>query len=126
MASDSVRQLHMEQKSNGIWGQLYSKDYALKEVFPAFAVGVSRCLYLGLTKDDGDMLLLALDFIEDVLEGREGMKIHGRNERAPAETHLFYAGLAEAIQPYNPLCDTLWQQWLYVAARAYETGEYIY
>lgn len=126
MASPAVRRMHLEQKRDGTWGHLYSKDYALKEIIPTFSVGIERCLYLGLTLDDGDMLLMALDYIEDVLEGREPMRIHGRNERAPAETALFFASLAESIKPYNPLGDTLWQQWLYVVSRAFETGEYSY
>lgn len=34
--------------------------------------------------------------------------------------------LLEAIRPNSPICDETWRQWLFIAGRAYEDGEYSY
>lgn len=124
--SDIVEQLYHEQDMRGGWGQLRSKDYSLKAVFPTSQVAIKRCLYIGLTYDDRDILMLANEYLEGILEGTVPAKNFEKNERANPWQTAEVCELIEAIRPHNPLCDGTIAQWNYIAARAYEDGEYSY
>lgn len=126
LESDIVNQLSYEQDAQGGWGQFRSKDYSVKSVFPTSQVAVRRCLYIGLTYDDRDILMLANDYLEGILTGEIPAKVFEKNERANPWQTAEVCELAEAIRPYNPLCDSTIAQWNYIAGRAYEDGEYSY
>lgn len=126
LKSDIVEQLYHEQDAQGGWGQFRSKDYSVKSVFPTSQVAVRRCLYIGLTYDDRDILMLANDYLEGILTGEIPAKVFEKNERANPWQTAEVCELIEAIRPHNPLCDATFSQWNYIAARAYEDGEYSY
>ena len=64
--SDIVEELYREQKRNGGWGhRLQSKDYTVKDKFPTSLTGINRCLYIGLTIEDREILQLAYYNLED-------------------------------------------------------------
>ena len=126
MQSDIVRELYEEQDRNGNWEPLLSKDYKVKSKFPTNTVAINRCLYIGLTKDDGDMLFMALDNLEDMLRDRYIDPRYSKNERAPVYFEYAVATLAEAIDPHNALADDPYEKWLYIANEAFAAGEYSY
>ena len=75
-ASDLVEELCQEQDYNGGWGPLQSKDYSVKARFPTSMTAISRCLYIGLTIEDRDLLLRAYEYLEDFLKGTSREKLY--------------------------------------------------
>jgi hypothetical protein len=95
LKSDIVEELYQEQDEYGGWGKLQSKDYSVKTKFPTSQVAISRCLYLGLTLEDRDILLCAYEYLEDFLKGISHESLHNKNERdIPWQT----ADISEAIE----------------------------
>ncbi len=126
LCSDVVEQLYNTQDMQGGWGQFRSKDYSVKAVFPTSQVAIRRCLYLGLTYDDRDILMLANEYLGGLLDGSILAKCFEKNERANPWQTAEICECMEAIRPYNPLCDETLAQWNYIAGRAYADGEYSY
>ena len=124
--SDIVEQLYNEQDIKGGWGQFRSKDYSVKTVFPTSQVAIRRCLYIGLTYDYRDILMLANEYLEGILDGTIKAKCSEKNERANPWQTAEVCEQIEAIRPNNPICDSTIAQWNYIAGRAYEDGEYSY
>lgn len=125
LKSDIVEELYREQDEYGGWGKLQSKDYSDKAKFPTSMVAIERCLYIGLTIDDRDILLCANEYLESFLKGTSHEKLYNKNERAiPWQT----ASICETIEAIksNTICDRTFGQWLYIAGRAYEDGGYSY
>lgn len=122
--SDIVAELCEHQRPDGSFGPLMTKDYAAKDKFPTTMVALERCLYIGLTLEDRDILTLALDYLEDILRGESPVKLYNRNERAVPWQFCEIAAMAERIRPNNPHCDRLWSEWFFIASRAFEDGEY--
>lgn len=126
LASDIVEELYRAQAPNGGWGKLNSKDYSAKDKIPTSAAGINRALYVGLTLQDRDILLCAQDYLKDFLNGRPPERYHDSNERAKPWRTAHICELLESIKPYNALCDQTYIEWLHIATRAYEGGEYSY
>lgn len=126
LSSDIVDELYQEQDIYGGWGKLYSKDYSAKDKFPTSMTAINRCLYIGLTIEDLDILFLAYEYLEDFLKGRAHEKFRITNERVIPWNTATICNLIEAIKPYNPLCDRTYGEWQYIARRAFESGEYSY
>lgn len=126
MKSDIVDELYQTQDVCGGWGMFQSKDYSVKAKFPTSQVAIRRCLYIGLTTEDGDILIRANEYLEDFLKGTSREKLHNKNERdIPWETASICETI-ESIRSYNELCDRTYSEWQYIALRTYETGEYSY
>lgn len=126
LKSDIVEELYREQDIYGGWGRLHSKDYSVKAKFPTSLVAINRCLYIGLTIDDRDILLSAYEYLESFLLGTSHERLYNKNERAIPYQKGIICEAIESIKPYNSLCDTTYGQWLYIVSRAYEDGEYSY
>ena len=126
LQSDIVEQLYREQGPEGNWGPLNNKNYSEKAVFPTTFVAIDRCRYIGLSLSDRDILFCALDYLEELLQGRNTKVLYNRNERAIPWQMADIATRAERIKPQNPLCDRLYFEWLYIIKQAFETGEYSY
>jgi len=124
--SDIVNQLYETQLPDGSWGPLRGKDYSCKSIFPTTEVAIDRCLYIGLTLEDKDILFLALDYLEEFFQGTSKTKLYHKNERAIPWQMSEIASYAERIKPRNPLCDKWWNEWNYIASRAFSNGEYSY
>ena len=82
LSSDIVEELYREQDRYGGWGSLLSKDYSAKDKFPTSSTAINRCLYIGLTIEDRDILLCAYEYLEDFLKGTAREKFRKSNERA--------------------------------------------
>jgi len=126
LASDIVSELCDEQDIHGGWGALQSKDYSAKAKFPTSLVAINRALYIGLAPSDRNILSFAAEYLEAFLTGDSIEKFRATNERViPWNTATVCTAL-EGIAPNNPLCDDTFNKWLYIADRAYESGEYSY
>lgn len=126
LSSDIVEELYQEQDRYGGWGKFQSKDYSAKDKFPSSGVAINRCLYIGLTIEDRDILLCAYEYLEDFLKGTAREKFRNTNERVIPWNTASFCNIIEAIKPYNPLCDRTYGEWQYIAERAFESGEYSY
>lgn len=124
--SDIVEELFHEQNPSGDWGRLQSKDYTVKAKFPTSTVAIERCLYIGLTLEDREILQGAQNYLEALLQGTSREKLHHKNERDLPWQTANICKMIEAIKPYNELCDRTYQEWMYIASRAFESGEYSY
>lgn len=126
LESDIVEELYQTQDAHGNWGDLFNKDYSIKAKVPTTAVGIDRSLYIGLSLEDRDILFMANEFLESYLEGKNTKPLYNKNERAVPWQIAGICNLAEAIRPYNPLCDETYNKWRYIAERTFEDGEYSY
>ncbi len=124
IGSDIVEELYKEQDIYGGWGKLFSKDYSAKDTFPTSQTAINRCLYIGLTIEDRDILLRANEYLEDFIKGQAHEKFRNTNERVIPWNAATVCNLIEAIKPNNPLCDRTYFEWLYIAGRTFESGEY--
>ena len=82
LKSDIIEELYACQEANGGWGLLRSKDYSVKAKIPTSGVGIERCLYLGLTLEDRDLLFMAREYLLSFLEGNPPEPVFETNERA--------------------------------------------
>lgn len=126
LESDIVEEMYQTQDINGGWGKLRTKDYSVKAKIPTSGVGIERCLYIGLTIEDRDILFMANEYLQELLLGRSREGVFEKNERAIHWQRAIVCNYLEAITPGTPLCDETYHQWLYIANRAYEEGEYSY
>lgn len=126
ITSDIVEELYREQDRYGGWGNFQSKDYSAKDKFPTSGVAINRCLYIGLTIEDRDILLRAYEYLEDFLKGTAHEKFRNTNERVIPWNTAAICNMIEAVKPYNPLCDRTYGEWRYIAGRTFESGEYSY
>lgn len=126
LKSDIVEEMYQTQDEYGGWGHFQSKDYSVKAKIPTSSVGIERCLYIGLTVEDRDILFMAEEYLKELLLGTSHEKLWEKNERALPWQRASVCNLLEAVAPYSSLCDETWHQWLFIAGRAYEDGEYSY
>jgi len=124
LKSDIVEELCQEQDYTGGCGKLQSKDYSAKDKFPTSMTAIKRCLYIGLTIEDRDILLLAYEYLEEFLKGTSREKLYNKNERAIPWQTASICEIIETIKPYNELCDRTYNEWIYIVSRAYDDGEY--
>lgn len=126
LKSDIVEEMYQTQDMHGGWGKLRSKDYSVKARIPTSGVGIERCLYIGLTIEDRDILFMASEYLQGLLSGTVGEGGFEKNERENPWQNAIVCNYLEAITPGQPQCDETYRQWLYIAGRAYEEGEYSY
>ena len=135
LKSDIVLELRDTQYYDGSWGKLFSVEDKKPEKKTRFIRNtmnaLSRCVYIGLRiGDNSDILTLALEHLEDILKDRAYNLIKkyssGRNERLIPSNLCDVAAMADAISAdnCNSLGDDLFNQWNYIAACAFEDGEY--
>lgn len=124
--SDIVEEMYRTQGENGGWGKLRSKDYSVKAKIPTSEVGIERCLYIGLTLEDRDILFMAREYLLSLLDGTAPEGVFEKNERANPWQTALVCRLLEDISPYSEESNDTYNRWLYIAQRAYESGEYSY
>lgn len=126
LRSDIVEEMYRLQWDNGGWGNFRAKDYSVKAKIPTSTTGIKRCLYIGLTIDDRDILFLANEYLLSLLDGTSSERLFEKNERALPWQNAEVCNLIEAIRPDSAECDDIYDQWLYIVSRAYANGEYCY
>lgn len=123
---DIVEEMYACQEANGGWGPLRNKDYSVKAKIPTSGVGIDRCLYIGLTLEDRDLLFMAREYLLSFLDGTSTEGVFEANERAVPWQNAMVCNYLEGIQPYTAECDGIYNQWHYIAHQAYGSGEYSY
>ena len=68
LKSDIVEEMYQTQDSYGGWGHFQSKDYSVKAKIPTSSVGIERCLYIGLTVEDRDILFMAQEYLKELIQ----------------------------------------------------------
>ena len=68
LKSDIVEEMYQTQDDYGGWGKLQSKDYSVKAKIPTSSVGIERCLYIGLTVKDRDILFMAEEYLKTIFD----------------------------------------------------------
>ena len=126
LKSDIVEEMFQLQDEHGGWGRFKSKDYSVKAKIPTSATGINRCLYIGLTIHDRDILFLANEYLLSLLDGSSPETWFEQNERALPWQRADVCNLIEAIRPNSFECDDVYNQWHYIANCAYASGEYCY
>lgn len=126
LKSDIVEEMYQCQEANGGWGRIRSKDYSVKTKIPTSGVGIERCLYIGLTVEDRDILFMAREYLLSLLDGTGTEKVFETNERAVPWQNAIVCNYLEAIQTHTVECDDTYNQWHYIVHRAYGSGEYSY
>jgi len=126
LKSDIVEEMYQLQDEYGGWGKLRSKDYSAKAKIPTSATGIDRCLYIGLTIEDRDILFMAKEYLLGFLDGSSREAVFEKNERALPWQKALVCNLLEGIEVNTRECDEVYNQWHYIAEQAYGTGEYSY
>lgn len=126
LSSDIVEELYHEQDVYGGWGRFQSKDYSQKDKFPTSIVAINRCLYIGLTMDDRNIIFNAYEYLKDFIKGTAREKFRNSNERIAPWNNATFCKMIETIKPYNELCDSTFNKWLFIAHRTFDSGEYSY
>ena len=124
--SDIVNELVSEQRGDGSWGELMKSDYTSKRKVPNTCGGIGRALYMGMNEkyDGRGIIESALGYLCDAYTGKIKLPIYEKNERAAHIQSYTIASMIESLSPYNPICDGIWDNWSYVAWRAFSSGEY--
>ena len=79
-----------------------------------------------MTLDDRDILFNAKEYLLSFLEGKGHEYIRITNERMRPWLKATLCTALDKIDPYSPECDETFHQWVYIAHRAFEDGEYNY
>jgi len=126
LSSDIVAEMAECQDYDGHWGPFFSKDYSKKDKIPTTSVGIERCLYIGLSKVDNDILFVINDWLENVFDDKIAYDYYEKNERALHSQRYRFAECLESITPNTEIIDSLYDKWLYIADEAFKSGEYSY
>lgn len=119
-----VRELRAEQRSDGSWGRLHSRDTAQAQSVPTTEWAVERALAIGLDANH-PALSSASQYLAGVVEGRvQPPDPAERNDRWPTGLRLFAAATLSRISPEDPCLDPVWHLWHEIARRSFARGAY--
>ncbi len=119
-----VSDLAREQRDDGSWGRLHSRDSRAKTGIITTEVGVERALALGL-EPAGPILRAAASYLANLLEGKASYTDPPEsNDRWPAGVRLFASATCARIQPDHPALDGVWNLWATIASRTFASGRY--
>ena len=99
LKSDIVEEMSELQDEYGGWGRFRSKDYSVRAKIPTSSTGINRCLYIGLTIHDRDLLFLAKEYLLSLLDGTSPEVLSEKNERANPWQTAEVCNLIEASRP---------------------------
>jgi len=122
--SSHVTLLRNEQRGDGSWGRLHSRDTAARQSVPTTEWAVERAVAIGI--DTGHPILdAAAAYLAGVVTGRViPSDPPEKNDRWAAGLRLFAASTLARIDPSYPAIDAVWDLWHEVARRAFASGTY--
>jgi hypothetical protein len=124
LKSCQVQQLEVEQRSDGSWGRLHSRDVSTKQKIHTTEAGVERALTLGLEADH-PVLRKASQYLTHVLDGTIQCRDKPeKNDRWSVGVQLFAASTLAWIHPNLPVLDGVWNLWLKIARHTFASGQY--
>lgn len=119
-----VQELEREQRDDGSWGRLHSKDYSANQKIPTTEAGVERALALGLDAAHHVMRKTARH-LAAILDGKiQPRDRPEKNDRWPTGVQLFAASILAQIAPDHPTLDDVWDLWANIARCTFASGSY--
>ncbi|MEW5825724.1 MAG: hypothetical protein AB1778_02750 [Candidatus Bipolaricaulota bacterium] len=119
-----VERLIAEQRPDGGWGRLHSRDTSSRSAVPTTEWAVERALALGLDARH-PILAKAVRYLADVLAGRAvPPDPPERNDRWTTGLQLFAASALARIEPGHEALDVPWRLWQEIARRTLSDGSY--
>jgi hypothetical protein len=122
--SAHVARLREQQRADGSWGRLHSRDTAARQSIPTTEWAVERAVAIGI--DAGHPILdAAAAFLAGVVTGRIiPSDPPEKNDRWATEVRLFAASTLARIDPSHAAIDPVWALWHEVARRTFASGAY--
>jgi hypothetical protein len=122
--SRHVAQLRSEQRADGSWGRLHSRDTSCVQLVSTTEWAVERALSLGLDARH-PILAAARDHLVSLLRGEAAAPDPAeRNDRWKTGLTLFTAATLSRIDPHDPSLDLIWDLWHEIARRTFAGDAY--
>ncbi len=122
--SGHVAGLRDEQRADGSWGRLHSRDTRSPQLVKTTEWAVERALALGLEASH-PLLAAACVHLASVVEGQAAVSDPAeRNDRWATGLRLFAAATLSRIDPQHSSLDSVWDLWHEIARRAFVGGTY--
>jgi hypothetical protein len=119
---DAVRLLAAEQRHDGGWGRLHSRDTRASQRTPTTEWAVERATELGVDRWH-PMLQRAAEFLAGVVEGRlTPSDPPERNDRWRVGVELFAASTLAWIDPGHSVLLPTWRLWSEIVRRSFADG----
>ncbi len=119
-----IAQLREEQRADGSWGRLHSRDTSVGQPIPTTEWAVERALALGLDVHH-PVVAAASRHLGAILEGKKIPPDPAeRNDRWETGLKLFAAATLSRIDPYHASLDATWDLWYEIARRTFAGGAY--
>jgi hypothetical protein len=122
--SAHVTLLRNEQRGDGSWGRLHSRDTAARQSIPTTEWAVERAVAIGI--DAGHPILdAAAAYLAGVVTGRIiPSDPPEKNDRWATGVRLFAASTVARIDPSHSAIDPVWALWHEIARRTFVSGVY--
>jgi hypothetical protein len=122
--SSHVTLLRNEQRGDGSWGRLHSRDTAARQSVPTTEWAVERAVAIGI--DAGHPISdAAAAYLAGVVTGRViPSDAPEKNDRWATGLRLFAASTLARIDPSHPAIDAVWDLWHEIARRTFVSGAY--
>ena len=122
--SSHVTLLRNEQRGDGSWGRLHSRDTAARQSVPTTEWAVERAVAIGLVASH-PILDAAAAYLAGVIAGRVvPSDPPEKNDRWATGVRLFAASTLARIDPSHAAIDPVWVLWHEVARRTFASGAY--
>jgi len=119
-----IAALESEQRDDGSWGRIHSRDTKVRQRYPTTEYAVERATALGLSSDHA-MLTRAAEYLAGVITGqRQPLDPPEKNDRWGAGVQLFAAATLARINSSHPALDKPWAVWSEVLDAAFANGVY--
>jgi hypothetical protein len=119
-----VALLRNEQRGDGSWGRLHSRDTASSQSVPTTEWAVERAAAIGLDANH-PILNAAAAYLAGVVEGRiVSSDPPEKNDRWATGLRLMAASTLARIDPNHPAVDPVWALWHEIAKRTFASGTY--
>lgn len=119
-----VQLIEKEQWPDGSWGRLHSQDSCTMQKIPTTEYGVERALALGLDADH-PVLQNTLRYLVELLTGKIECRDRAEvNDRWATGVQLFTGSTLSRIKADDAILDDVWQLWVDIARRTFESGTY--
>jgi hypothetical protein len=119
-----VKELAIEQHTDGSWGRFHSMDSTLKARFQTTEIAVRRALALALDKRSS-ILSRAIEYMKSILEGKAAWSDRvEKSEGWPIGVEVITAATLAQVDPAHPAFLPAWEYWVGIATFSFPGGSY--
>jgi hypothetical protein len=118
-----VVELTSEQRDDGSWGRLHSRDTKSNQKIPTTEWAIDRALSLGLDNSH-PALQRAVDYLTTVLETGECHDPPEKNDRWSTGVKLFAGASLAKITPHHPSLEDVTQLWKKIIQGTFHSNRY--